>query len=154
MNIRFIKSPEKRRITEQLSEQFGISSLPYLLFQTGKEKIRAFSGNLSREELMMLSQLTNIEIIGIYLLKKEKNNKLRLSLDAIHLLQSQITKNIFEINDAQLNDWIRGKDLYIQAPPGILIIKHKEDFIGSCISTGQKLLNHIPKDRRLKSKNL
>ncbi len=150
MNARFIKSPEKRRIVKQLNEQFGIEKLPYLLLETGKEKIRFFSGNLSKEEIIKLSSVINIELIGIYAIRKERN--FRLSIDAIHLLKSQISKNIFEITDSQLQDWIRGRDLYVEAPQGTLIIKNKQDFIGSGISTGLKILNHIPKDRRLKNK--
>lgn len=149
MNLNFIKSPEKRRIIEQLKEQFGISKLHYLLTESGKEKIRAFSGHLSKEEIKKLSYLTNIEAIGVYLLKKE-DNFLRLSLDAIHLLSKQISRNTIEINENQLKDWLRGYDLNIKVPSGIVIIKHNNDFIGSGKSNGQKIFNYVPKDRRLK----
>lgn len=149
MNPYFIKSPEKRKIIRQLKEQFGIESLPYLLIKSGKEKIRAFSGHLSKEEMQKISYLTNIEAIGIYLLKKE-DNLLRLSLDAIHLLSKQITKNTIEINAQQLQDWLKGLNLNIQAQEGFVIIKYKGDFIGSGKSNGQKIFNYVPKDRRLK----
>ncbi len=149
MNINFIKSSEKRKITEQLNNQFGIETLPYLLIESGKEKIRAFTGNLLKEEIKLLSRLINIELIGIYLLKKEDNG-LRLSLDATHLLKNQIKKNIIEINESQLNDWLKGNDLNIQIQRGIVIIKYNEDFIGCGKSNGQKIFNYVPKERRRK----
>jgi len=150
MNIRFIKSSEKKRILQKLNEQFGIEKLPYLLIESGREKIRAFSGNLLKEEIKLLSRLVNIELIGIYLIKREKDIDLRLSLDAIHLLKDQVKNNIIEINESQLNDWIRGNDLNIQAEKGIVIIRHKEDFIGCGKSNSQKIFNYIPKERRLR----
>lgn len=150
MNIQFIKTPEKRRITEKLNEQFGIEKLPYLLIESGKEKIRAFSGSLSKEEILILANLTNIENIGLYFLKKENEIELRITLDAIHLIKNQINKNVIEINDQQLQDWLRGKDLDLAIPWGVYIVKHNNDFIGYTKSTGSKLINFIPKERRLK----
>lgn len=148
MRIQFIKSSEKKKILQQLNTQFGISSLPYLLIKSGKEKLRAFSGNLSRDEISNLNKITNIESIGLYFLKKEQD--FRLSIDATRLLKSQISKNIIEINQQQLNEWLRGNDLDIQTSNETKIIKHDEDFLGSGKSNTQKIFNYIPKERRLK----
>lgn len=150
MNIRFIKTPEKRKIIEKLNEQFGITELPYLLIESGREKLRAFSGHLSKEEISQLAQTLNIEVIGLYLIKREDNSNLRLSFDATHLLKSQITKKIIELNDIEFQTWIRGFDLQIKAQVGTLAIKYKSDFIGCGKSNGSVLINHVPKDRRLK----
>lgn len=152
MKIHFIKSREKRRLLAQLKDQFGITKLPYLLIQSGKEKVRGFSGNLSKEEISLLSRTTNIEIIGLYLFKKEKSGQLRLSLDSPHLLKKQISSNIAKISDNQLEEWIRGRDIEIKLPSGMVVIQHNDDFIGSGISTENKIINHIPKERRLKKK--
>jgi NOL1/NOP2/fmu family ribosome biogenesis protein len=151
MNIHFIKSSEKRKITRLLSDQFGITSLPYLLIVSGKEKIRGFSGHLSKEEILQLTQLTNVEIIGLYMFKKEHENDIRLTIDATHLLKDQISKNILNINESQKEDWLRGKNLEISSIHGNVIIKHEADFIGTGKSNSQKIFNYIPKDRRLKN---
>ncbi|MBI2632734.1 hypothetical protein HYW75_07045 [Candidatus Pacearchaeota archaeon] len=150
MNLRFIKSPEKRIITEQLNEQFGIENLPYLLLESGKEKIRAFSGHLSKEEISKISQILNIESIGIYLLRKETHSELRLSFDATHILKNQIKNNIIDINKAQLIEWIRGRDVSINTDKGIKVIKYNSDFLGCGKSSGDRIINHVPKDRRIK----
>jgi len=149
MNIHFIKTPEKREIIEKLQEQFGIEDLPFLLVESGKEKIRAFSGSLSKDEIAKIAQITKVEVLGLYLLKKE-NNEFRLSLDATNLLSRQLTKNIIEISNEQLQKWIRGNDLEIKKPRGVYIIKYKEDFIGCGKSNEEKIFNYVPKDRRLK----
>ena len=149
MNSRFIKSSEKKRLLSELEEQFGIEKLPYLLLETGKEKIRGFSGTMTKEEITELGKISNVEIVGLYLIKKEKN--LRLSLDATHLLKEQISKNIIEINNVQLGDWLRGKNLDIAKDSGIYVIKYEDDFVGCGISDGKKIINHIPKERRIRS---
>ena len=150
MNVRFIKTPEKRKIIAELQEQYGISELPYLLLETGKEKIRGFSGHLSKDELIKIGSIANVEIIGIYLVKKEQD--WRISLDAAHLLQAQITKGIIEIDDEQLFLWIRGHDIEFknEIPKGTFVVKHNGDFIGCAKSNGAKLFNYVPKERRIR----
>ena len=54
----------------QLKEQYGISSFPHLLIRFGKEKIRAFSGSLSADELRTLDKYLRIESAGIYIAKQ------------------------------------------------------------------------------------
>lgn len=150
MNIRFIKTSEKREILSELQEQFGIANLPYLLIETGKDKIRAFSGSLNKEDIYEIGKIAPVEIIGIYLFKKEQD--WRLSLDAAHLLKGQITKSIIEVNDAQFDKWIRGHDIDFEKEiqKGTLVVKHSSDFIGCGKSNGRVLFNYIPKERRLK----
>jgi NOL1/NOP2/fmu family ribosome biogenesis protein len=149
MEHKFIKSPEKRRLIEELNERFGISELPYLLIESGKEKIRAFSGSLSKDEIIELGRMANIEGVGVYFMKKEDSG-LRLSFEATQLLKGQITKNILYINDSQLQLWIRGHDLDIKVAPGTYIIAHEEDFLGCGKSNGEKIFNYVPKERRIK----
>ena len=89
MNIRFLSSKEKKKLIEELDERFGISKdkLNYMLLETGKEKIRAFSGTMTREEIFELGKIANVEIIGLYAVKKERN--LRFSLDFSVLLRKE-----------------------------------------------------------------
>lgn len=148
MTVRFIRSSEKRKIEEQLEEQFGITKLPYLLLETGKEKVRGFSGSLSKEEIMKLKDLTRIEILGIYLIKQEHD--LRLSFDATQILKNQITKNILVVNDQEFYDWIRGKDLDKEMPQATYVIQYNGDFYGCGKSNGKKIFNYVPKDRRIR----
>ena len=150
MNIKFLKSSEKKKLLTELEEQFGITKLPYLLVETGKQKIRGFSGTMIKEEIIELGKIANVEIVGLYLVKREK--ELRLSLDATQILANKINKNILEINNKQVEEWLGGKNLDIQKESGIYIIKYKDtgDFIGCGISDGKKIINHIPKERRIR----
>jgi len=149
MSIHFIKTPEKRRIIAQLKEQFGIEKLSYLLIESGKEKIRGYSGSLSKDEISKLSELANIEIIGSYLARKEKE-EFRLSFDATQILSSQISRNIIKINESQFREWMLGHNLEINSERGICVLKFGNDFVGCGKSSSEKIFNYVPKDRRLR----
>lgn len=149
MNINFVKSNEKKEIIENLDKQFGITEVPFLLIKAGSEKFRGYSGHLTKEEILELNELANIEIIGLYMLKQEHD--LRLGFDACQILEKQITKNILELTDEQFHLWIRGNDLDIKIQQGTYIMKYKNDFLGCGKSNGEKLFNYVPKDRRLRN---
>jgi len=150
MNVKFLSSAEKKEILEKLEAQYGISKLNYLLFQIGRDKVRAYSGIFSRTELTKLGVNANVEIIGIYLFKIEKDG-IRLGHDAVSLLKDKITKNILEIDNEQAKKWFKGEDLIIEADKGYLILKNSSLLIGCGKSTGAKILNFVPKERRIKT---
>jgi NOL1/NOP2/fmu family ribosome biogenesis protein len=146
MKIKFLSSKQKKLLLKELNEHFQIENLPYLLIEAGKEKVRAFSGHLSKEEIQELNQTVNIESIGLYLIKKE--TPIRISFDAPHILSPK--KNIIEINNEQAQTWLKGSDLPLKKPRGTYIISNNNNFIGLAKSNTESLLNHVPKDRRLK----
>lgn len=150
MKVRFIKSPEKRKILAELEEIYGIKDLPYLLIETGKRKIRAYSGHLSKDELLQLGKTVNVELLGMYLINT-RDEEPRINFDAISLLRSKITKNIMEIDKEQLEKWIRGHDLEIKASRGIVIIKYDGELIGVGKSNEEKIFNYVPKERKIKT---
>jgi len=151
-----LTSTDKKKILEQLNTQFGITNLPYLMIQFGAEKLRLYSGVLSKEELYYLDNELRIENIGLYFAKYERNNQnnineIRLTIDGVQLLKSQITKNIVELDDIQANQWLSGNDLDIKTTDrGWKILKHKEEFLGCGKSTGERITNFMPKERRIK----
>ena len=89
-----LSNPQKKKILQKLNQQYGITKLPYLILQFGKEKYRLYSGNLSKEELFKLDRTLKIENIGLYFAKQHANDELRLTLDGVQLFKEQITKNL------------------------------------------------------------
>ena len=149
MTSKFIKSSEKKDIIKELNENFGVTKIPYLLIESGREKLRAFSGSLSKEEIMKFGEMANIEGVGIYFLKKEITG-VRPSFEGLMMLKEQITKNILDINEEQMNLWIRGNDLEIKMSQGVYAMRYNRDFIGCGKSNGIKIFNYVPKERRLR----
>jgi NOL1/NOP2/fmu family ribosome biogenesis protein len=145
-----LTSSDKKKIIEQLNKQFGITELPYLIIQFGKEKLRLYTGSLSKEELYYLDNEIRVENIGLYFAKQEDEG-IRLTIDGVQLLKNQITKNIVELDDNQANEWLKGNDLNVQTEKGWKILKHKDEFLGCGKSTGEKISNFMPKERRIKN---
>ena len=151
MPAEILNKKEKEKILEPLQERFGIEKLPYLLLKTGREKIRGFSGHLSREELKHLMDAVVVEIIGIYLLKEDKHEAFRLSLDGVHLLSSSLKKNILDISDEQAAHWLKGEDIEVDKELfGFYVIKNNSDFLGCGKASQGRLVNFIPKERRIR----
>jgi len=150
MNMKFIKSGEKKRLLKELKERFGIEKLDsWILVETGKKKIRGFSGNMTREEIKELSEISNLEILGTYLVRKE-TTVLRLGFDATQILKDKITKGIFELSDSQLESWMNGNNINENVEKGIYVLRHADDFVGCGISNGEKIINFVPKERRIR----
>lgn len=147
--MKFIKSREKKKILKELEEIYGVEELNYLLIETGKQKLRGFSGSLSKEEILELSEMARIEIIGMYLISR-KDKDLRLSFDAVSLFRKQISKKVFEIDKENFEKWIRGFDLEVSCEKGIVVLRFGGNLVGVGKSNGEKIFNYVPKERKLK----
>jgi NOL1/NOP2/fmu family ribosome biogenesis protein len=147
--MEIIYGAEKKNILKQLNEQYGITSLPYLLIKFGAEKIRAYSGDFSTEELRFLAKNIIIENIGLYILNVKEGA--RLTFDGVSLFKGQISKNILEIDDNQAKEWLKGNDLVVNLDRGFFVIRYKDEFIGCGKSTGEKITNFVPKERRIRN---
>ena len=55
-----------------------------------------------------------------------------------------------EINDEQADQWLRGNDLDIKAESAFKILKNNNEFLGCGKSTGDRITNFVPKERRIK----
>lgn len=155
--MRLIYNSEKKKILEKLN-YYGITKLPFLLIRFGKEKIRGYTGGLGVEEIKNIDNLINIDIMGLYLFH-EHHDEIRLSIDAIHLLKDQITKNILELNDEQALAWFKGEDIITdevlkKENRGFKILKNNNDYIGCGKLTQERIVNYMPKERRIKQKKL
>lgn len=147
--MQIIKSNEKKRILEQLNEQFGIKKIPHLLVRFGKEKIRAFSGSLSSDELRTLDKYLRVETVGVYIAKQHPDG-IRLTIDGVGIFKDQVCKNVLEVDDNEAKEWFKGNDLIIELDRGFKVLKNDGELIGCGKSTGEKITNFTPKERRVK----
>lgn len=152
--MKILNHKQRKEIQDKLTEQFGVKKIPNVLVKFGEEKIFAFSGNLTL--LQKLQELTRIEGVGNYI-AKEQREEIRLSIEGTHLFKNQITKNIFELNEQQLKNWMHGSEILLDSKDkikkGFVVMKYKDDFIGTGKASEHKITNFIPKIRRLKERN-
>jgi NOL1/NOP2/fmu family ribosome biogenesis protein len=158
MNINFLNKKEKKHLLERLDRQYGIDSLKFLLTKNNNGKIRGFSGNLSKEEILNLSRISRIEGFGIYLFKEEFA-RIRINQDALCFFEEEIKKNIVELSEDKVRSWLKGQDLEIDEEiiektknleKDFLILKSKNYLIGCGKLSEAKINNFVPKERRLK----
>ena len=154
MTLKIFNKKEKQEIEKKLNEQFGINEIPGQIIMKGKEKLFLFSGSFDNRQIKKLEELTVIERIGAYFAKIDKpTDKIRLSIEGSQILKDQIKKNIFEIPEELLENWMKGQELNIKTKEkGFLIMKYKDNFLGSGKASEEKIGNFIPKNRRLKEK--
>lgn len=148
MNAHLLSVSERKALLASLTELYGIKDLPYLFLQTNKERMRAFSGDLSVAELLELDSVANVEIVGLYFAKPEYGT--RLSFDATHLIGHLIKKNILDLSEEEGKEWMRGNGLVRAVPRGVYVIRCGEDFMGCGYSDGEKMWNFVPKERRFR----
>jgi len=163
MNFQILDKTKKKKFMVKI-EKFGVEKIPYLLLRTGKEKIRAYSGDFSNDEILRLMRWLNVQSVGLYL-GKEFDDNARLSLDGVHMLDliGKIKENVFEIDKGQEELWFRGKDVDLNDEQekiyadleDFVVVKSKEskDLLGiGRLSVDKKFLfNFVPKERRIKN---
>ena len=160
-SVIILDKTKKEKFIEKIS--IGIEKIPYLLIKIGGERIRAYSGSFSKEELYRIFSLLPVEACGLYF-AKEFDDDARLSLDALHAVKDEIIKNgknIIEVSEKQEKDWFYGKAIELdeeqqkkyQDAEGFVAVKSGEDFIGTgkIFADKKSIANFLPKERRVKS---
>lgn len=176
MKIVILDRAKKKKFVAGLSD-LGMKKIPELLIKTGKERVRAYSGNLSTEEIMEIWRILPIEGVGLYVGKDMINRsgvrEVRLSLDGMHVWKEQLTERVFVLNEGQEKDWFSGKDIELSprddpAGPseeqigkisdGFVSVKSADgkDFVGMAKigGEGKMLFGFLPKERRRKSETI
>jgi NOL1/NOP2/fmu family ribosome biogenesis protein len=132
------------------------------LIRIGKERIRAFSGSLSTEEISKIVQLLSVEGIGLYLGKETEDAGIRLSVDALHVLKD-LEGDIIEFNEEQEGLWFKGKNVELTSEQQekyksfnefVAVMSEKDkDFIGTGKISGDKkvISNFLPKERTVRN---
>lgn len=149
MEYKIIGEKEKREILKKIELQFGIKDLylPHLFISTGRKRIWLFSTQLNESDLSKF----RIEDIGNYFCSIEDDG-IRLSIEGSQITGNMATKNVLEIDQKMAEQWLRGMDIDIGGGKGdYVIIKRSNDFLGCGKHAEKKVLNSVPKVRRIVS---
>ena len=82
---------------------------------------------------------------------REHEGGIRLTIDGVHFFKDSIIKNIIELSEEHMKQWMSGENLEIAAGKGFAILKHGDDLLGCGKSSGSVILNSVPKERRVKN---
>lgn len=145
MNI--LKSKERKQLFGMIEKQWGACPeilLDKVFIKTGKQRIYMVNRDIDRIDMEGI----RINTIGLYI--AEYKNELRLNIEGAQLIGPHATKNIHELSDEERKQWFMGEDLTItKSYEGFIILKHGKDYIGSGKYKEGKIINYMPKSRRL-----
>ena len=76
---------------------------------------------------------------------------IRLSIEGSRIVGPKAAKNIVELDEEQVRNWFKGGDLELECKDcsGFVILKHKNDFLGTGKYKEGKILNYVSKTRRI-----
>ncbi|HIH31401.1 TPA: hypothetical protein HA235_01715 [Candidatus Woesearchaeota archaeon] len=152
-----MNSKETKHILEKLQEQYGFGiekkDLDYIFLQTKEGRLYVVSRDLGNIDFDKL----RIDMLGIYFGEIYKD-KLRLSIEGAQIIGKNATKNILDLDYAQMIEWIQGKDIeFTDCGEEFVIVRYKNpktdqyDILGCGKFNKQsgKLMNYVSKSRKL-----
>ncbi len=147
MNVRVLNSKEKKEILEIIENQFGF------IFDTD----RVFFKNhedlflVNREAFDRVQPSWRVNSMGVYF-GEVKNNQIRLSIEGSQFVGEHAKKGILDIPSSIVGDFLAGATLpFEHEDTGYVIVRYGKDFIGCAKVKENKLLNFVPKARRIGS---
>ncbi len=145
-NLKILNKKQIKLILKKLEAQFGFKdTLDFVFLQNREGKIFLINKDIAKVDLSKL----RINSIGLYFGKIEQD-ELRLSIEGSQLIGKKAKKNIVELNSQQLKQWLKGEDIENNKHQGFVIIRHNKDFLGTGKAKQDKILNFVPKARRIK----
>lgn len=145
-NLRILDRKDKKKFLEILKKQFDFKDkLDYIFLINNKNKVFMVNKEIANIDLNKI----RINSIGLYI-AEFRNNEIRLSIEGSQLIGPKAKKNTIELNEKEAKEWLKGKDLEKQTKAeGFVILKYKNDFLGSGKVKQNTILNFVPKTRRL-----
>lgn len=149
---KILNSKEVKAIAEMVQQQWGcelssvVDEVGFLEGATGDIFL------ISRDVEKLDLERIRIDSLGLYFGEK-KNDELRLSIEGSQLVGKAAVKNVIQLDDAEFKLWLQGSDLEKDygGCSGFVIMKHSGDFVGCGRCKEGKILNFVPKARRVKS---
>ncbi len=155
-NLTVLNAKERSQIMDFLSDHFGIESgLPNILLMNKDNDLFTVAEEI---DLFPLENL-KINSLGLYL-GEWHHGELRMSVEGSQLLGPFASKNLIDLNVEELRSWLTGHDLlfndHSKLASGYQLMAYphpitkNRDFLSCGRFREDKLLNFIPKARRVK----
>ena len=150
-NAEVLNGKKVRHLMKLLEEQWGITEMPECGFLQKRNDVFLITRSVDVIDLRTL----NLNSLGLYFAEL-RNGQLRLSIEGSQIIGKK-AKNVISLNDAQIRQWIRGEDLVLEPGPSgesrtdsFCIVGNDGNFYGCGRVKEGKLLNFVPKSRRIK----
>jgi NOL1/NOP2/fmu family ribosome biogenesis protein len=148
INLKILNKKQIKEILALIKQQWNAEiDLNYAFLQDKNDKIFIINKEFAEIDLEKL----RINSLGMYFAQKMIDG-LRLSIEGSQLIGPKAQKNVLELDNKQTKQWLQGIDVEIKTElKNYVILKYKKDFLGTGKIKQNKILNYIPKSRRLKN---
>ena len=145
-NVKILNKKAIKKILAMIKQQWNADiNSDYAFLQDPEKKIFIINKEFAKIDLRNLK----INCFGLYFAQIMPDG-LRLSIEGSQIIGPKAEKNILEINKKQMQEWFLGQDLDIKTDlTNHVLIQHNKDFIGTGKLKENKILNYVPKSRRL-----
>ncbi len=146
--LHILNSKQTNEIIGLISEQWGVSfDTDYVFLKHDDGRVYLATRGLASLDFSKM----RVNSLGLYL-GEVNNDEIRLSIEGAQLIGPKAKKNVVEIGRDMIEKWVGGEDLEIETgASGFVIIKQGEDFFGSGKYKNGRILNFVPKARRLQT---
>jgi NOL1/NOP2/fmu family ribosome biogenesis protein len=147
--LRFINSKERKELLARVVERWGSElSEDYVFLMNTKNKVFVVSRDVERVDLEKI----RVNNIGLYFGEVTERDELRLSIEGSSIVGRKAKKNVLEVSAEQARRWFAGEDLEVtDERAGFMIVRSGENILGCGKLTGKRLLNFVPKARRIEA---
>jgi len=142
--MKILNKKDIKKIQDSIKEQFGVDyKFKDAVLKNNDDKIYILSNDFGNVEVK-----NRINSLGLYF-GRIQNGMIRLSIEGSQLVKGK--NNVIEIKDSEVKSWLKGQELKTnEEAKGFVIIKNKDDYLGSGSIKDGKILNYVPKDRRIR----
>ncbi len=143
--MKILNTRDVKEIIKLIESQWGAKLKLDLAFLQKKEKIYVITRDLGNIDYSLL----RINNVGLYF-GQVRNNEIRLSIEGSQIVGPLANKNVLKVSDQEFESWISGEDLEVNSKNhAFVLLKHNNDFVGCGKHIGNKVLNYVPKGRRV-----
>lgn len=144
--LHILNTRELKLIYAMLEKQFGFKAkLDYVFMQDENNNLLIANRDVFSDGLDKL----NISSVGL-LFGELADKGIKLSIEASQIIGAKSNKNIIELDDDEAKAWAKGFNLDKNCKEeGFVLIKHKNDFLGTGKCKEGKIVNYVPKTRRI-----
>src|SRR3989338_555604 len=147
--LKILNSREIKEIYGLIDKQWGAKfKLDYGFLRNQKNRIFVISKGISAIDISKL----RLNSVGMYFCEFDSLG-IRLSIEGSQIIGPKAEKNIVELNDEETKRWFKGEDIEKECEGcrGFVILKNKNDFLGTGKYSNKRILNYVSKTRRVSS---
>lgn len=145
--LKILNNKEIKEILKLIEKQWGAKAeLDDGFLKNQKNRVFVISKDISKIDASKL----RINSVGMYFCEIDDKG-IRLSIEGSQIIGPKATKNVVELNEEETKRWFRGENIEKECDcNGFVILKHKNDFMGTGKYAHNRILNYVGKGRRVK----